>query len=94
MTGIEEFSFCFGTFYGAIAAGVIAVILNQIREARLKAGSKDRSFDKFPASAQPNLTSSDVVRSSQQASIRVFIFSVLLIFFVGVVGVGAYFITV
>lgn len=94
MTGIEEFSFCFGTLYGAITVGIVALILNQIREARLKAGFKDRSFDKFPDSAQPNLTSSGVVRSSRQAGIRIVMFTVFLVFFVAIAGAGAYYIMV
>jgi hypothetical protein len=94
MEGIEGASFCFGTFYGAIAAGIVSQILIQIREARGKAGLKNRSFDKFPDSAQPNLTSSGIVRSSQQANIKAVMFSVLLVFFFGVAGVGVYYIVV
>ncbi len=94
MEGIEGASFCFGIFYGAIAAGIVAQILIQIREARLKAGFKDRSFDKFPDSAQPNLTSFGVVKNSQQASIKVVTFTVLLVFFVTIAGVGVYYIVV
>ena len=48
MEGISGNSFCCGTLYGFIAAGIIAAILVQIRDARFKLDHKDRPLDKFP----------------------------------------------
>lgn len=92
MEEINEYSFCFGAFYGAIAAGIIALILNKIREARVKTGLRDRSLNNFPDSAQPNMTSSGIVRTSQEAVVSMVMWSFVLAIFAGVMLVGLYYI--
>lgn len=91
MEELSENSFCFGAFYGAIAAGIVGSVLRYIREARVKSGLKNRSLDQFPDSAQPNLTSSGIVKTSREAFINMILWSFLLIFFAGIAIAGVYY---
>lgn len=86
--GEGQENFCCGFLYGFIAAGIIASILAQMREARTKMGHKDRALDNFPDSVQPSMTSQGVVNTSRQAMFRYFIWSIALIFIVLVVAGG------
>ncbi len=92
MDNIESLSFCFGLFYGGLAAGFLAVIAGQIRQARMQMGLKNRSLDNFPDAAQPGMTSSGIVRTSQLAAFRFIFFSAILLILVVLALVGAYFI--
>jgi len=87
-------NFCCGTLYGFIAAGMIASVLVQIRDARFKLDHKDRPLDKFPDSAHPNMTPSGLVKTSRQALIDIIMWSFLLILLVGMVVAGLYYIYV
>jgi hypothetical protein len=91
---MQDGTFCAGTMLGFVAAGVVALILDQIRQARVKMGQKDRTLDKFPDSAHPNLTPAGIVRTSQEAQFAVIAWTLILIIFVGLVFVGIYYFTV
>jgi hypothetical protein len=82
-------SFCCGIAYGFIAGGIIGSVLRQIREAHTKMGLKNRSLDSFPDAAQPKLTSSGVVSTSQQATARyvMWIFFLIVFAVAGIAGV-------
>ena len=90
MGNIENASFCFGLFYGVFAVGIIAAVANQIRFERLQMGMKDRTLDKFPDSAQPNMTSSGVVRKSRDATFRYAMLIIVLLAFIGLAIFGIY----
>jgi hypothetical protein len=92
MESIQAGSFCFGMFYGLIAAGIIGLIASRMREARIKIAHKDRSYDNFPISVQPNLTASDVVRTSTAESLLFTALFIILIVFIGLTLAGAYYI--
>lgn len=81
-------SFCCGIVYGFIAGGIIGLTFHQIREARTKMGLKNRPLDNFPDAAQPKLTSSGVVSTSQQATARYVMWMFFLIVFVMAVIAG------
>jgi hypothetical protein len=81
-------SFCCGTMYGLIVGGIIGLTLHQIREARTKMGLKNRPLDNFPDAAQPQMTSSGVVNTSQQATVRYVMWTFFLIVFVVAVIAG------
>jgi hypothetical protein len=85
-------SFCCGALYGFIAAGIIALILTQMREARGRLGHKDRPLDKFPDSAHPNMTPLGLVKTSRQALTDIIMWSFLLSLIVGIVIAGLYYI--
>jgi hypothetical protein len=70
MDSLNVNSFCLGGLYGFFAAGGFAIIANQIRQARTQKGLRDRTLDNFPASAQPNLTSTSIFQNSWRASMR------------------------
>jgi hypothetical protein len=80
---LEKTSFLTGSICGFVAGGMIGWILFQIREARVKAGHKDRSLDKFPDSAQPSMTPIGIVSSSQQAAVNVALWTLVLLLLVG-----------
>jgi len=58
---------CVGWMFGVIHAGVLGWLLYQMRAAQLKMGHSDRPLDKFPDSAQPDLTARQLMRTAQQA---------------------------
>jgi hypothetical protein len=60
-------SICVAWMFGVIYAGVIGWLLFQMKAAQLKMGHGDRALDKFPDSAQPDLTARKLMRTSQQA---------------------------
>jgi hypothetical protein len=88
---MEKTSFLTGSICGFVAGGMIGWILFQIREARVKAGHQERSLDKFPDSAQPNMTPIGIVTSSQQASVSVVLWALLLLLLIGGLCVASYF---
>ena len=90
MENLNTGSFCFGTLYGLIAAGIIAAIANRMREARLKMGHKDRSYDKFPDSVQSTLTASGVARTSRQEGWVHAGLTIILVIFIGLALTGAF----
>jgi|GEM_PF-4389942 len=92
MEGISGGSFCFGTLYGFMAAGIIAMMANRMREARLKMEYKDRSYDRFPPNLRANLTASGVIRTSWQEWGVYTSLMVALIIFVGLALIGLFFI--
>lgn len=92
METISTASFCFGTFYGFVAAGVIAWVATQIRQERLQTGRKDLALDRFPDSAHPNMTSAGIVDGSNQAALRLVGWSILLIGFIGLSLAGLFYI--
>ncbi len=71
-----------GALCGVVFAGMGAMILSRIWEARIKMGLKDRTFDNFPASAQANLTSSRVVNNSGQARVSAFLWGIAFVMLV------------
>jgi high-affinity Fe2+/Pb2+ permease len=91
---VENGTFCAGTLLGFVAAGIIGLILDRIREARGRARAQDRPLDTFPDAMQPNLTPVGVVRASQQAQFTLIAWILILIIFVGLVLVGVYYFTV
>jgi hypothetical protein len=91
---MQDGTFCAGTMLGFVAAGVVAFILVQIRDARVKMGQKDRTLDKFPDSAHPNLTPAGIVRTSHEAQFAVIAWTLILIIFVGLVFAGIYYFAV
>jgi ABC-type antimicrobial peptide transport system permease subunit len=93
MGGVQG-SFCCGLVYGFVAAGFIAMVLSNIREARLKMGLKDRSLNNFPDAAQPNMTSSGVVNTSQEAMFRYVMWIIALIVIIVMVVGGIFYIIV
>jgi len=90
--GEGQDSFCCGLVYGFIAAGIIATVLGHIREARVKMGLKNRPLNNFPDAAQPGMTSSGVVNTSQQAMFRYVMWTIALIVIVVVVVGGAFYV--
>lgn len=90
---MEDGIFCAGAVFGFFAAGFVAFVLARIREARIKVQHKDRTLDKFPDSAHPDMTPAGIVRTSQEAQFAVIAWTVVLIIFVGLVFVGVYYFT-
>lgn len=90
---MQDGTFCAGAVLGFLVAGLVALILDQIRQARVKTGHKDRTLDKFPDSAHPNLTPAGIVRTSQEAQFTVIAWILVLIIFFGLVLVGVYYFT-
>ena len=89
---METFSFCFGTFYGFVAAGVIALIASRMREARVKMGHKDRTYDQFPDSLHPNLKAGEVTKSSREAALTHSFLFVVMLAVIGLASAGVFFI--
>lgn len=85
-------SFCFGTLYGLIVAGIIAMIANRMREARVRMGHKDRTFDQFPDSLHPTLRADEVTRRSRQETWVYGSLLIVMIGFIGLASVGVFFI--
>jgi hypothetical protein len=94
MEEISGNSFCCGTLYGFVVAGIIALVLNQLFEAKVKLGHKDRALDKFPDSAQPGMTPLGLVNTSRRALIDIILWSFLLIILGGLALAGLYYIYV
>jgi hypothetical protein len=76
---MDKDSFIVGGFYAGISVASIAFLLNAIRRALLETGLKNRPYDAFADAAQPRLTASGVVQSSNQAGVRVVVFTLGLI---------------
>ncbi len=91
---MQDGTFCAGAVLGFLVAGLVALILDQIRKARVKTGHKDRTLDKFPDSAHATMTPAGIVRTSQEAQFAIIAWTLVLIIFVGLVLVGVYFLTV
>jgi hypothetical protein len=92
MNELSGYSFCFGTIYGALAVGMIALALNKIREARLKAGFRNRTLSNFSDAMQANLTPTSVVKNSEQASFNLFMWNLALVIFIGIAVIGLYYV--
>ncbi len=71
---------CVGWMFGAIHAGIIGWLLFQMRAAQLKMGHSDRTLDKFPDSAQPDLTARKLMRTAQQARLAYILYLTTLLF--------------
>jgi hypothetical protein len=84
-------SFCCGSLYGFIAAGIIAFILVKLREARLKMGLRNRPLSNFPDAAQPEMTSSSVVSTSRQAALAYAIWTFMLLVILAMVASGFFY---
>ena len=92
MEELNKYSFCFGTIYGFLGAGAVAFAFSKIREARLKAGSRNRNLNSFSDALQANLTPSSVVKNSQQAAFNLIIWNLALVVSIGIVVVGLFYI--
>jgi len=92
MNELNSYSFCFGTIYGALAVGMIGLALNKIREARLKAGFRNRNLNSFSDAMQANLTPTSVVKNSEQASFILFMWNLALFIFIGIALIGLYYV--
>jgi hypothetical protein len=75
---------------GFLLAGLLGIILVRIREARARIERQNWSLDRFPDSAQPNMTSAGVVHTSQMAMVSVVFWSLLLIIIIGLLAYGAF----
>ena len=62
-----------GFIYGFIAAGIIGLFLDLIREARGKIGQQHRTLDTFSDSEQPKLTAAKIVRSSELGTLGLYL---------------------
>ena len=78
-------AFCFGMFYGALAAMAVGIILVQIRESRGKMGQWNRPLDGFPDSAHPKMTSFGVAKSSVLSMFSCAFWTFLLLLAIGVI---------
>ena len=67
-----------GFIYGFIAAGIIGLFLDLIREARGKIGQQHRTLDTFSDSEQPKLTAAKIVRSSMLGTLGCIFWTVVL----------------
>ena len=92
MEELNKYSFCFGTIYGFLGAGAVAFALSKIREARVKAGFRNRTLDNFSDAIQPKMTPSSVVKNSQQAAFNLIIWNLALVVSIGIVVVGLFYI--
>ncbi|HXV99983.1 MAG TPA: hypothetical protein VEC93_16310 [Anaerolineae bacterium] len=92
MDELNSYSFCFGTIYGALAVGMVAFALSKIREARLKAGFRNRTLSNFSDAMQANLTPTTVVKNSEQASFNLFMWNLALVIFIGIAVIGLYYV--
>ena len=92
METIRTGSFCFGVLYGFISAGVIGLIANQIRIARVERGRQNLALDRLPDAVHPNMTSARIVRFSNQAAIRLVVWSIVLVGFIGLSAAGLFYI--
>lgn len=68
-----------GFIYGFIAAGIIGLFLDLIREARGKMGQQHRTLDTFSDSEQPKLTAAKIVRSSELGTLGCIFWTLFLI---------------
>ena len=64
---MEFGSFCGGLLIGAVYGAVLVYLLWQMSLTRRKMAAANNPFDKFPDAVQPNLTPSDVIRTSRTA---------------------------
>jgi len=71
---------CVGWMFGAIHAGIIGWLFFQMRAAQLKTGHSDRTLDKFPDSAQPDLTARKLMRTAQQARLAYIFYLAAILF--------------
>ena len=92
MEELNKYSFCFGTIYGFLGAGAVAFALSKIREARLKAGFRNRNLNSFSDALQANLTPTSVVKNSQQAAFNLAIWNFVLFVFIGIIVIGVFYI--
>ena len=92
MEELNKYSFCFGTIYGFLGAGAVAFALSKIREARLKAGFRNRNLNGFSDAMQANLTPAGVVKNSQQAAFNLAMWNLALVVFIGITVVGLFYI--
>lgn len=91
METIQTGSFCFGTLYGFITAGVIGLIANQIRIARLDKGRQNLALDRLPDAAHPYMTSISIVRASFWATFRLVGLFILLTGFISMSIAGLFY---
>jgi hypothetical protein len=82
MEAMDKGSCLVGAICGFVFAGIGAVILSKLWEARTKMGLRDRTLDNFPASAQPKLTPSGIVDTSGQAGASAFLWTIAFILLV------------
>lgn len=85
-------SFCCGSLYGFIAAGIIAYILVQLREARGQMGQKNRPLDTFADASQPRMTASGIVNTSRQAMLRYVMWTFVLLVILVMVARGFFYV--
>lgn len=85
-------SFCCGSLYGFIAAGIIAYILVRLREARVRMGLRNRALSNFPDAAQPEMTSSGIVSTSRQAMLAYAMWTFMLLVILVMVASGLFYI--
>jgi len=81
MIGFQD-TFCCGAIFGFVMAGIIGIILGQIRESRNRIGARNRPLDTFPDASHPGMTSTGVVRKSIGA---IFTCGVMFIFLIAVI---------
>lgn len=87
---MESGTFCAGSLFGFIVAWIMGLILGQIRGAQTRMGTQDRALDRFPDAAQPTLTPAGIVTDSRDARWAVFVWTLILFIFVGLVLGGVY----
>jgi hypothetical protein len=92
METLNNVSFCFGTFYGLVVGGIIALIANRMREERVRMGHKDRTYDQFPDSLHPTLKAGEVAKRSREATLTYSALFVVMLVFIGLASAGVFFI--
>ena len=70
---------CVGWIFGMLYGGAVGLILYEMRQAQLKMGHSDRALDKFPDSAQPDLTARKLMSTARQARLMYILYIVVLI---------------
>lgn len=68
-----------GLVYGLIAAGLIGLILNRIREARARMGQRNRPLNTFPDAVQARMTPASIVRKSLLATFSCVFWVIVLV---------------
>jgi nitrate reductase gamma subunit len=68
-----------GLVFGFIAAGLIGLILNRIREARARMGQRNRPLNTFPDAIQPRMTPASIVRNSLLATFSCVFWIIVLV---------------
>jgi hypothetical protein len=71
-------NFSCGVVYGIIAAGIIWLVIGQIRSSNKKTGLQHRTLDTFSDSEKQNLTAAKIVRSSMLGTLGCIFWTIVL----------------